>query len=103
MSSDDYKEKTAEIQGPQTTATKPETDDDWHIVTKEETQPSEKQEKAGLNDEKTVEKSEEEKIAEEKKAKAKEKWEGAGPQQRGGVYPHRDVRVPSYSDFTGDW
>jgi hypothetical protein len=40
--------------------------------------------------------------AEEKRALAKIKWDGMQP-QRGGVYPDREVKTPSYPQFTGNW
>ena len=40
--------------------------------------------------------------AEEKRELAKAKWEGMQP-QRGGVYPDREVKTPSYPQFTGNW
>jgi hypothetical protein len=39
---------------------------------------------------------------ERKKELTKAKWAGMG-QQAGGVHPHREVKIPSYGQFIGDW
>ncbi|PNP81057.1 hypothetical protein FNYG_05524 [Fusarium nygamai] len=84
-------------------ASNPDTEDEWQIVDKEDTQPF-----GGVNDEKKEviqEKSSdssEKSAAEEKSELAKARWEVMQP-QRGGVYPDREVKVPSYPQFTGNW
>jgi hypothetical protein len=84
-------------------APNPDTEDEWQIVDKEDTQPVGvgKDEKKEVTQEKSSDNSEKS-AAEEKRELAKAKWEGMQP-QRGGVYPDREVKVPSYPQFAGNW
>ncbi|EWG49049.1 hypothetical protein FVEG_16395 [Fusarium verticillioides 7600] len=93
MPSDNHNEKP-------TAASNPYNEDEWQIVDKEDTQPVGvvNEEKKEVIQEKIYEKS----AAEEKRELAKARWEGMQP-QRGGVYPNREVKVPSYPQFTGNW
>ncbi|KAG5763394.1 hypothetical protein H9Q72_008496 [Fusarium xylarioides] len=81
----------------------PETEDEWQIVDKEDTQPVRvgKDEKKDVSQEKSSDNSEKS-AADEKRELAKARWEGMQPQS-GGVYPDREVKVPSYPQFTGNW
>ncbi|KAL9562411.1 hypothetical protein ACKAV7_013494 [Fusarium commune] len=81
----------------------PDTEDEWQIVSKEDTQPDdlEKDENKEITQEKNSDNSDKS-AAEEKRELAKAKWEGMQP-QRGGVYPDREVKTPSYPQFTGNW
>ncbi|KAF5721623.1 beta-galactosidase [Fusarium globosum] len=81
----------------------PGIEDEWQIVDKEDTQPDGlgKDEKKELVQEKPSDSSEKS-LAEEKRELAKARWEGMQP-QRGGVYPDREVKTPSYPQFTGNW
>ncbi|KAI7763843.1 hypothetical protein LZL87_006225 [Fusarium oxysporum] len=81
----------------------PDTEDEWQIVSKEDTQPDdlEKDENKEITQEKDSDNSDKS-AAEEKRELAKAKWEGMQP-QRGGVYPDREVKTPSYPQFTGNW
>ncbi|KAH7220127.1 hypothetical protein BKA60DRAFT_57033 [Fusarium oxysporum] len=96
MSSDNYNEKLP-------AASNPDTEDEWQIVSKEDTQPDDlgKDENKEVIKEKTSDNSERS-AAEEKRELAKAKWEGMQP-QRGCVYPDREVKTPSYPQFTGNW
>ncbi|KAI8400147.1 hypothetical protein FOFC_18970, partial [Fusarium oxysporum] len=80
----------------------PDTEDEWQIVSKEDTQPdgSGKDENKEVIQEKTSNNSERSAV-EEKRELAKAKWESMQP-QRGGVYPDREVKTPSYPQFTGN-
>ncbi|EKJ69368.1 hypothetical protein FPSE_10434 [Fusarium pseudograminearum CS3096] len=103
MSSNASTEKpTGAGERPITTASQVEKDDDWEFVNEKESQPSDDQVKE--NDlEKSNEESKKEMSDEERKRELnKTKWEGM-QQQSGGVYPHREVKVPSYPKFMGDW
>ncbi|KNB09180.1 hypothetical protein FOXG_09810 [Fusarium oxysporum f. sp. lycopersici 4287] len=84
-------------------ASNPDTEDEWQIVSKEDTQPNEsgKYENKEVIQEKTSDNSERSAV-EEKRELAKAKWEGMQP-QRGGVYPDREVKTPNYPQFTGNW
>ncbi|KAF5651934.1 beta-galactosidase [Fusarium sp. NRRL 25303] len=84
-------------------ASNPDIEDEWQIVDKEDTQPDGlgKDEKKELIQEKASDNSEKS-PAEEKRELAKARWEGMQP-QRGGVYPDREVKTPSYPQFTGNW
>ncbi|CCT74703.1 uncharacterized protein FFB20_02286 [Fusarium fujikuroi] len=86
-----------------TAASNPDIEDEWQIVDKEDTQPDGlgKDEKKELVQEKPSDNSEKS-LAEEKRELAKARWEGMQP-QRGGVYPDREVKTPSYPQFTGNW
>ncbi|KAF5609276.1 beta-galactosidase [Fusarium subglutinans] len=81
----------------------PDTEDEWQIISKEDTQPDDlvKDENKEVAQEKKSDNSEKS-PAEEKRELAKAKWEGMQP-QRGGVYPDREVKTPSYPQFTGNW
>ncbi|KAM0402140.1 hypothetical protein ACHAPZ_005048 [Fusarium culmorum] len=78
-------------------------DDEWEFVNEKETQPSDDQVKKENDLEKNTEEPKKEMTEEERKRELnKTKWEGM-QQQSGGVYPHREVKVPSYPKFMGDW
>ncbi|KAF5557457.1 beta-galactosidase [Fusarium mexicanum] len=81
----------------------PDSEDEWQIVSKEDAGPDDlkKDENKEVNQEKTSD-SPEKSPAEEKRELAKARWEGMQP-QRGGVYPDREVKTPSYPQFTGNW
>ncbi|KAJ4264519.1 hypothetical protein NW762_005721 [Fusarium torreyae] len=44
----------------------------------------------------------EKRSGDEKRDQAEAKWAGMQPQS-GGVHPYREVKVPSYSQFVGNW
>ncbi|GKU06494.1 unnamed protein product [Fusarium langsethiae] len=78
-------------------------DDDWEIVDEKENQLPEYQVKKENDLEKGTKESPKEMTDEERKRElTKAKWEGM-QQQAGGVYPRREVKVPSYPKFLGDW
>ncbi|GKU21485.1 unnamed protein product [Fusarium langsethiae] len=86
---------------PITTGT--DKDDDWEIVDEKENQLPEYQVKKENDLEKGTKESPKEMTDEERKRElTKAKWEGM-QQQAGGVYPRREVKVPSYPKFLGDW
>ncbi|KAF4952255.1 hypothetical protein FGADI_6875 [Fusarium gaditjirri] len=68
----------------------PDTEDEWQIGENKEVI----QEKASGDSEKSA--------ADERGGLAKATWEGMQP-QRGDVYPDREVKTPSYPQFTGNW
>ncbi|KAG8359428.1 hypothetical protein FVEN_g2885 [Fusarium venenatum] len=102
MSSSASAEKpTSTHERPITTET--DKDDDWEIVNEKESQLSKDPVKKESDLEKGTEESSKEMTEEElKRELTKTKWAGM-QQQAGGVYPHREVKVPSYPKFMGDW
>ncbi|KAF5022638.1 hypothetical protein F66182_5314 [Fusarium sp. NRRL 66182] len=84
-------------------------EDDWQLLTKEDIQTPDQEkmeppmdrdtEKQSMHDEEIVMEAP---PSDKKSEPADAKWEGMQP-QKGGVYPHRDVKVPSYPRFTGNW
>ncbi|OBS24625.1 hypothetical protein FPOA_05165 [Fusarium poae] len=81
-----------------------ETDnDDWEIVNGKGSELSDDQANKERDSEKGTEESSKGMAEDERKRElTKAKWEGM-QQQAGGVYPHREVQVPTYPKFTGDW
>ncbi|KAL6916862.1 hypothetical protein ACHAPO_006789 [Fusarium lateritium] len=99
---------SASAEKPKSTHERPITtqtdkDDDWEIVNEKDSQVSKDQLKKESDLEKGTEESSKEMTEEERKRElTKAKWAGM-QQQAGGVYPHREVKVPSYPKFMGDW
>ncbi|KAF5232931.1 hypothetical protein FAUST_8419 [Fusarium austroamericanum] len=102
MSSNASTEKpTGTDERPSTTASQ---DDEWEFVNEKEHQPSDSPVKKENDLEKGTEESSKKEMSDEERKRElnKTKWEGM-QQQSGGVYPHREVKVPSYPKFMGDW
>ncbi|CAJ0542769.1 Ff.00g002440.m01.CDS01 [Fusarium sp. VM40] len=99
MTSNDRVPKSAENEEPTASATQTSLEDDWQIITEEDVQPHAKIE--------TMEKSEPNREQDPKEPLAEvemEKEKCTDMQaQKGGVYPHREVEIPSYSQFIGNW
>ncbi|KAF4993178.1 hypothetical protein FGRMN_6663 [Fusarium graminum] len=97
-------ENTTSSHNPTSSAT--EIKDDWQIVTGEDGQLSEHFEKPktpGTEREEDASKLPTEKSAVDDKSDVKDaKWAAIQP-QRGGAYPDREAKAPSYPSFTGNW
>lgn len=76
-------------------------DDDWEIVNEKDTQ-AEGQAKNGGDLEKGLEEPEKETEDERTRELMKEKWADMR-QQQGGVHRDREVKIPTYKSFVGDW
>nr|CEG05376.1 unnamed protein product [Fusarium clavum] len=77
------------------------TDDDWEIVNEKVSQ-AESQAKNEDDMEKGPEEPEKKTEDERRRELMKEKWADM-PQQKGGVDPDREVKIPTYKSFVGDW
>ncbi|RGP76690.1 hypothetical protein FLONG3_5130 [Fusarium longipes] len=105
MSSSAHDEKSANVNEPsiKTTPEAVEDDDDWEIVAGKESQQLEEQSEKVDDLEKGPADPKKEMTEEERKRElTKAKWTGM-QQQAGGVYPPREVKIPSYGQFIGDW
>ncbi|RGP67757.1 hypothetical protein FSPOR_5947 [Fusarium sporotrichioides] len=101
VSSNSAEKPTSNDERPITTGT--DKDDGWEIVNENDSRLSEHQVKKENDLEKGTKESPKDMTDEERKrGLTKAKWEGM-QQQAGGVYPHREVKVPSYPKFLGDW
>ena len=109
MSSKAENEKTSKVptSTPFTPPTRPmakvraDKDDDWEIVNEKNSQ-AESQAKNEGDLEKGPGEPEEKTEDERRRELMKEKWADM-QQQQGGVHPHREVKIPTYKSFVGDW
>jgi hypothetical protein len=80
-------------------ATETNLEDDWQIITEEDVQPH-----ARIETMEKLEPCREEKPKESLAEVDMEKEKCTDMQaQKGGVYPHREVEIPSYPQFIGNW
>ncbi|KAG5660090.1 hypothetical protein KAF25_003612 [Fusarium avenaceum] len=99
MASNDRIPKSTEDKEPTASAAQTSLEDDWQIITEEDAQPLPRIE--------TVEEPEpsrEQNLKEPLTGVDMEKEKCMDMEaQKGGVYPHREVEIPSYSQFIGNW
>ncbi|KAJ4118936.1 hypothetical protein NW768_010678 [Fusarium equiseti] len=84
---------------------KADKDDDWEIVNEKDSQAPTQSEAQAKNEgdlEKGTEEPEKKTEDERRRELMKEKWADMR-QQQGGVHPDREVKIPTYKSFVGDW
>ncbi|KIL87463.1 hypothetical protein FAVG1_09169 [Fusarium avenaceum] len=99
MASNDRISKSVEDKEPIASAAQTSLEDDWQIITEEDVQPHPRIETLE-EPEPSCELDPKEPLAEVDMKKEKCTDMQA---QKGGVYPHREVEIPSYSQFIGNW